>query len=894
MSALPTATPLPAWRRYLPSDEPSRLASPLASMFDAQRPALGLGRFSGSDGPEARRLAVDDLLGGTKVLASHSGLNFTAALPTKADLLHSLETAPVHTSHTFEGKPFRNRYAVLDLRERAGLVVLLSNGSGHLLDEEGNQPFVMEAARQMRRFNAALFVCKRFDRLAREDWGAAPMMIALRQLDAYLCDEEGLGDVDLARSLTSFVKGGGSRRQADDMPGQSRDGQMNRSGNEFLQGRVAYHISTTPPPGCGVVWMKGSGTTPTDRVLFLDTPACRPAGSQVASGLPQVFDSDGNPIDQVANIRFLLSKYGREDWPAGRLVGELARRGFSTEGMRSQNVDVTATIRTDGAGHSALSTVLGHLGDYERAELHVQVGGAEEPYVIAGFIPPDGRPWADPEDFRRIRRHLRERDERMDKRAQLTFSGLKARLDGTAVRLLVTQESRARSGAPRPRRYRFVLEEDYPQHVRSAAPSLQLPPDIWAQSLVDGLMAVDGTVLLPAGWFDPEHGPDDGLGRLRGELESLGGEIAASTGRLDVLLERLEEVDHDGRPRLTGAMLARVQAEYNRLAEKTLPDLRQRHAELTLRAEELESRRPQGADASGVLWLVASLRDPTDVRFRPVWLASLRKVEFTSTSADGPDMVGRLLTWSGALELSTADQASVLVPFRGQHDTRRRRGQPEPTKVRSNLDRCLQALRAGVPFRQVDVPHRDQLLPLLRDRLGAPADRPLLLVSCDDRLLVRVTTETLLRPDEASADLAADLDVAPALIDRIRTVQREGGRGWLLDRDVVEVAMYVLASRTSEPVPAQAVADLADASLGQVYNVASRLRQETDLWTTRRKRGYVLASCDCGSTARAPIRLREVVGPVCLGCRKDLAGVVWPADRYDRYRAHAHLWDRQP
>ena len=38
------------------------------------------------------------------------------------------------------------------------------------------------------------------------------------------------------------------------------------------------------------------------------------------------------------------------------------------------------------------------------------------------------------------------------------------------------------------------------------------------------------------------------------------------------------------------------------------------------------------------------------------------------------------------------------------------------------------------------------------------------------------------------------------------------------------------------------------------------------------------------------MRLREVSDVVCLGCRRDLAGMVWPAATYDRYRAHLDLW----
>ena len=34
----------------------------------------------------------------------------------------------------------------------------------------------------------------------------------------------------------------------------------------------------------------------------------------------------------------------------------------------------------------------------------------------------------------------------------------------------------------------------------------------------------------------------------------------------------------------------------------------------------------------------------------------------------------------------------------------------------------------------------------------------------------------------------------------------------------------------------------------------------------------------------------EPVGAVCLECRRDAVGLVWPADPYDRYVAHPDMW----
>ncbi len=40
----------------------------------------------------------------------------------------------------------------------------------------------------------------------------------------------------------------------------------------------------------------------------------------------------------------------------------------------------------------------------------------------------------------------------------------------------------------------------------------------------------------------------------------------------------------------------------------------------------------------------------------------------------------------------------------------------------------------------------------------------------------------------------------------------------------------------------------------------------------------------------APLEIAEPAGAVCLDCRKDEAGLVWPAKDYDRFIARPELW----
>lgn len=205
-----TISDMPPWRSCAPDLARLRVSADLIARLDAGESLVVMGRFSSSSGKAGRRQAVDDLYGAAEQLHRQTGIDVRIHLPAKEYLRDQLQAAQTETSTTLDGRSFGNRYVVVDLRQQSGVVFLVSTGSGHLLDEDGEQPFVRKAARVIRSHRAVIFACKRLDRGAREDWGAAPLMIALRVLDAYICDEDGLGPIDQARSVASFIKGGGS------------------------------------------------------------------------------------------------------------------------------------------------------------------------------------------------------------------------------------------------------------------------------------------------------------------------------------------------------------------------------------------------------------------------------------------------------------------------------------------------------------------------------------------------------------------------------------------------------------------------------------------------------------------------------------------------------------
>ena len=75
-------------------------------------------------------------------------------------------------------------------------------------------------------------------------------------------------------------------------------------------------------------------------------------------------------------------------------------------------------------------------------------------------------------------------------------------------------------------------------------------------------------------------------------------------------------------------------------------------------------------------------------------------------------------------------------------------------------------------------------------------------------------------------------------------------------------------------------------SLGQIDNVAGELGRSSSRWVTQRKKGYVVAPRNCGSTRAALAAILEPIGAVCLECRHGKAGLYWPAEPYNGYLAH--------
>lgn len=876
------ATPLPArergWHQFA---KPGSAAVPerLGQLLAGGRTFVLLGRNSGS-GSKARSAAVADLRGAVALLASATGIDFAPLLPPDAELERQLKDARSEISIDPSGKAVSHRFAILD-HSWVNVVFVVATGSGSKLTDAGVQPFIEKVASVYRRHGGALLVCKRFDRPGRQTWALAPLMIALEETDSWIFDEDGLSPFDETRALLAFIKGMGNRRLADTIVAQTRREQANRSDREMVGGRASYHAAPPPPPGFACCWLKGAGVTPTERLLHLDTGACRPADSLVAYGLTEVRElegpNQGERVDQVENVRFVLRNLGRPGWSQYRLADVLTTRQASTEHFRKIN-GPAAFVSTRESARTYINSIVDNLEVYATGLLVRKLGGGFS-VEMSGCFPPDG-PWATPADFDRIRSWRAQNIASCNRDACLAFVGVEATFEGSPVRLF---SHRRDDGSLV---YGFALLSDTSRVVVPQRGAFFSPSE-FANSVAEGIATAGEAVLRR---FTPDIGDTDGgseLARLGADRTRLLSSLRAHEKELAAMLARAVETDPTGEPVLSGALLQAVTAQYNRLEESIIPMERQQLRDLENKIADMTEAAPSSVEAGLLLHLVASLRDVGDITYRTMWKHSVHNLRFTFERIRQSGRTGKRISWTGAVRVGSGDTV-VLIPFRGVHEY----GAAFTAPVDVDRDRCeelIDELARGIPCAATSGRSARRTRAAAAHQLGVNARN--VIFSCDDPTLLRIHTALVLHPERPSADHARLLAVAPELVERVRSFQ-EGSpaRPWRNSGDRTAVALYASAAMAGS-TSATAVGELAGVSVGQVYNVAARARRWSARWTTSGKEGYELGRCGCGSRVALPMVISEPVGAVCIGCRRDHAGLLWPAEQYDRYVAHPEIWE---
>lgn len=852
---------------------------------------LGLARASGATGHKARELAVNDAIGMAQRLAE-LGWDVRAHLPAREVLLQALADAPAQRSVRADGRPFYNTFVEVDLRAACGLFLLVSCGSGMELDDNCAQPFAARAAELVGRIAPRLTFGKRFDRWVRRAWALGPLMLQLeQQREAFVGDgRHGIMPMSALSSLMVFFTTNSGQQEADKLPELTRNGMVLRTDTQMVEGRCRLGVPHVPPPGLATARLHDAMRAG-DVALFLDTPGCRPAPSEVAYGLPRVTDEAGVAVDQVANVRFFLARYGRPDWPTSRLVRALAARRFSTEGIRRQRgadafLPLAAADNKDSARY--LRSLIANLEVYRTGRWVCALGvpGFGD-IVIDNVMPPDGQPWASPQRFAEIETFRGQRRASLvHGRAEMTFSGLRAEVNGEAAVLLSgTKHSGVNHGEPV---YRMANAEDYPSSQRAVRTRVRLPHRVLAEAILAGLQdATDA----PLQRLLPEEGDAD-LEVLHVRHTTLGHDIQRLHRTQQVIYQRLTSTDADGDLATTGALYRDLQQQYNDLAEQ----LTQQRAELDTLTAEIDrfrkARNLQGGPPEQLLLMLSTLRDAYHTKHRQLWHEVIDTLTITVSPLQIAGHDGTTIDIRGRLRINDGSDTYTIAL---QHSFRA----GVATQAQTRIDALTADLRQGIPVQDSTVP-RARLL--AKDVAKSLHRSPLSfsIAQITDPGILRLAMAVLHPADRQTSDLQhlADVHDEPlVLLQRIAAIHDPVTRrraAWKMRPSPKLACVYLSAAHNAGKV-------LYDHIIPDVYptsrSVQAMIYSKScgGEFTTIYGHGYQLTPCqNCGSHRRSILVIPEPDRSVCLDCRQDRSGVTWPTQPYERYQTHPHADDPNP
>ena len=825
----------------------------------AGQPIILAARNSNSNGTTAYRLAVEDLLSAAEFLASR-GLDIRKVLPSKELLINDLRSCPPIKSKQTDGKSFSNRYLRIDLRATHGVIVIISAGSGKKLDADASQPFVAHVAEVIRSSRACALLGKRIDRLSRNAWALGLAVNALQANNGFIGDETRIAKASGPESLLLFFQAHSSEDEASKLPAKSARGLINGTGRSLASGRSPASHAHLLPPGLFSYKSRNSGQLG-GRFITFDTPSCFPRDNEVAAGLPTVNLPNGQPVDQVENVRWALATIGRPGWPTIKVVTELVRRQYSTDGIRRTH-GLDASLAKDVAidrPFYTINAIVKHLDFYESGRLPVRIGieGFDD-FFVEDCFPPDGRRWCQPEDVIRIRQW---REERTPEHARtLSFSGVRVDIDGQDC--VFRTHSLVRANGEREHRLAAFLAGPSFDHWGEESPGFpcHLPVNLLNSALAEALIAA-GDLALAMSPMDLGIDANDGLQSQRTSAQRA---LQVLKDQRDAIERQLGERDASGAALLHGALLSVASREYDNLVTSSIPRAEFgvsniESTSLAIRSQRL--REHHSVALESLLHLIATLRDPfncahVDLIRRGV---SNMRIASSQNSRDRAKWIDMNISFDFTIN-DGRDRITIPVSAtftRGQDLTPEGRGE----------FLLQQLLATPTPFNQLDVVQARMSKEVLAERLNVDPKR-FLLPRVDDPRLAYLAVKVL-----ESRDVTA---VAEEMGEPTRK------QPWSRKTSELLRQWYAYGS-TGKPVSGR---HFAEAGAQGITAALYQLRKHPLFaeWAEVGSGHYQLESCVyCQSVNRQIATFREAQGSICVDCRRDRGGFIWPADPYDQY-----------
>lgn len=834
-------------------------------------PVLLIGRASSPGGKKAYRLAALDLLGAARALAK-VGIDCSSHLPTEEELVDRLRHAtPVRSA--VDGEVFINRYVDIDLTDACGVYAVLSVGTGKKVNDEFVQPFVGYCGEVAKLVRPGLTFGKRFDRLARNAWGLAPLMQVVNSIPGALVGDEkkGIWPSGAMTDMLVFFETRVGEEEAEKMPLKTRRGMKDGTAEGMVDGQALFGLAASVPAGFGRVRLLAGGGVGRP-LLFVDSPQYRPNPATVAHGLPRVFDETGAPVDQAANVRWALSSFAAGMTYEGVAAGLVERR-FSTDLLRlRRGLDATHLPTT--VPRNMVTPILDRLDLYETGTL-TYASGVDEigDITVSNCFPPQGE-WATPAEFAAIRDRLAHGVRRFSQRTKRTFVGLQVS-DGDGTYTM--------------RHYRgthYSLRARVGQDGRPT-PGLVIPHGELAAMIRDAVISA-GVRLIEA----VDTAPVKGTAGDRSRIVELNHRLAHLEARRDRVLEELDETDSDGNRTITGPLLQHRNTLFSELVEQideTRSEIASHERQIAALRRRADERKHQ-ARTDQLLEIVASLRDPSDLTYRKLWADTVSDLTISSVPVRAAGLRGRRITLTG--DFTFRDGADrFTVPMRRQYAL------GAVTTIDSRVDEIIRQMCDGVPVRSI--PASKALLGRVAERLGS-SNLTFYAARIDDPTLLRLVMATVyIRGGRSNTEIADELGLTVELVERVESVHKTFSgmaKVSFVHCGMQErvVALYVAASRNGGLITPELVVPAVSDSWDKVSN-ALRSRTRSDEWRVASDRlGRRLDPCaGCGSFRRAPTGMIFIKGLLCLDCLHDTGGLRW-GTAHLRYVQHPGLWGLDP
>lgn len=869
---------------------PSRLRDFLASGY----PILLDARYSTSSGKRAYAAAVQNLKVAVQQTAENELFpNLPDLLPPKSELVRRLqESTEVIRSHDPNGRPFENRFVVLQAPDCPTVWLHLSAGSGRKIDEQTwHQPVALHAAQLIARIKPAIVVAAEVSRWTRAPTALGPWFEAQLRLDdtlngpPYICRRRGSAEeLTTTVILSIFEEALSAGAESREMRDRSTTALRAKVPLPDEGGFALYPFSQPPPPPLATAWRSDGSGGRGEQIAFIDCPMVRKRLTKITYGLPEVYEADGEtPVDQLALVRDFLAHRGLPDWSPMRLAQHLADLGLSTEGLRRQRGSRAARWGDRPLTRSdcwrIIHSLEAALEFYRTGELWRRVGDGGAPVLATRLAPPDGGDYVSAADYARVRSQIDANQIAFTRAHHWTFGHLPARFGDTDCYFVAEIKA---DGV----RYRLRATSGGAGRAPGVAPII--PAQAFADSLVQGLLD-HGQNLTPF-VAPPTAEPTDAEHRQA----ALSAGLAIKRRRRERLYQEI--FPSDGVPRLRGALLRDANEDYNRLVADIDADTRALAA-ATLLAEQARAKQdPRRMAVTSLMQALLCLRDPQDLTYQAAWRGSITDLTVGATQHPGPQGPTVRTWWKGQLLLGQGTDA-VAVPFKGTSTRPLRRRRLDESPV-------TQDLRAGRPLPggplSEQSPSRRRWL---REALGVPLG-PVPLLTVRDPRLLRIGMAVLFPPLPRAAATGDGPAVAdPLTIRQLPAAARRLGEPLALIKRVAAVTGHhdhvPEAQRPWQTPGDRAVADLyrdltaAGGTLHRSDYSADRWAElrhaakrcpPASMWTYPRGAIAIKPCPWCEAVAPVLLTIREATEPVCGNCRLDLTGIKWPAKPYDRYR----------